>query len=99
MRTIINNKNFFDLGITRKYFAHFLPKSKELQIINIDNPNMPQQVEIKKLRSPQLKIDSKTSVIQRPENIVYFTGGSDENKSKVHNYVRLYLDSRLIGTI
>lgn len=87
VRSVISGREFFELGHTRKIFSNFLPKSKELVIMDIEDVERPHVVEVKKLSSRQLKIDFRTAVIQRPDGTVYFTGGVDEARGKVHNSV------------
>lgn len=50
----------------------------------------PQIVDIKKLASSQLKIDSKTAIVQKNDGTVYFTGGFDEGRNRSHNCLYVY---------
>ena len=56
--------------------------------MDLTESDHPHVVDIKHLSSPQLKIDSKTAVVQKNDGTVYFTGGFDESRSKSHNYVQ-----------
>ena len=66
-----------------------MPKSKELVIMDIEDIERPHVVDVKKLSSRQLKICFRTGVVQKPDGTVYFTGGMDEGRGKVHNLVEI----------
>lgn len=87
MRSVISARDFFDHSQTRKVFSNFLPKSKELVIMDVEDVERPYVIDVKKLSSKQLKICSRTASIQRPDGSVFFTGGIDESRNKPHNSV------------
>lgn len=89
VRSVISGRDFFDIGHTRKVFSNFVPKSKELVIMDIEDIERPHVVDVKKLSSRQLKICFRTGVVQKPDGTVYFTGGMDEGRGKVHNLVEI----------
>lgn len=87
VRSVVSGRDFFDIHTTRKIFSTYLPASKELVVMDLAESDNPHIVDIKKLSSPQLKIDSKTAVVQKSDGTVYFTGGFDEGRNRSHNFV------------
>lgn len=89
-KTVISGKEFFDMTSVNKYFCHYSPKMKELSIVDVEMPDAPRLVGVKMLNSKQLKIDSRTSFIQRPDGMIYFTGGVDDSKDRPHPFCFVY---------
>lgn len=87
MRTVVSGRDFFEIQTPRKIFTTYLPAARELVVMDLSSSDQPHIVDIKKLSSPQLKIDAKTAVVQKSDGTVYFTGGFDEARNKSHNFV------------
>ena len=43
--------------------SHYVHSSKDLHVVDIQNPTNPRTIEVKKLTSDSLKIDQRTSVV------------------------------------
>lgn len=87
MKTTIAGKNFFDMSSQRKIFSHYIASSKELVVVDLENSNYPTKMQERRLESRDLKIDFRTSLIQRPDGVVFFTGGFDDLRRRAHNLV------------
>ena len=67
--------------------SHYVHSSKDLHVVDIQNPTNPRTIEVKKLMSDSLKIDQRTSVVQHADGCVYFSGGHDSETRQPHFYV------------